>query len=472
MGRRSGLASALILAAAFVLSACQIASSPEQVAGRIRLILQAPPASVTDPDVWSDVQDVYSRREARPLWIADGQTKARKAMVILQTATDHGLTVEAYGASAISADLDRIEVESGAGDERTDELARLDVKITTALLDLGRDVAFGRLSPKQLNRTWRARREGPDLVASLIHASENDLPGWLDAVRPQHKEYAWLQAELRRLRIQFPPAVSGQGKPAAPSNRSEIIALNLERWRWMPDQLGDAHVLVNIPAYRLTVREGDRTALTMPVVVGDPAHQTPVFSGEMDSVVFSPYWNIPDSIVEGEIGVAAARDPGYLKRSGIDILRVSHGGTEDVSPDSVNWEDPEGLKELAFRQRPGTNNALGHVKFLFPNPYSVYLHDTPADALFARDNRALSHGCIRLSQPDELSAFVLRHNREWDIDRRRAAMNSGDEQHVALSEKLPVHIVYMTAWADDSGRIQFAKDIYGLDAAQAKLTAH
>jgi len=180
---------------------------------------------------------------------------------------------------------------------------------------------------------------------------------------------------------------------------------------------------------------------------------------------------LADSIVEGEIGVAAARDPDYLKRSGIDILRVSQQGTEDVSPDSINWDDPEGLKGLAFRQRPGTNNALGHVKFLFPNPHNVYLHDTPGDALFARDNRALSHGCIRLSQPDELAAFALRHQHEWDTSRRRAAMNSGEEQHVALAEKLPVHIVYMTAWGDDTGTILFAKDIYGLDAAQAKLSA-
>jgi murein L,D-transpeptidase YcbB/YkuD len=137
----------------------------------------------------------------------------------------------------------------------------------------------------------------------------------------------------------------------------------------------------------------------------------------------------------------------------------------------VDWDDPEELKRLAFRQRPGAGNALGHVKFLLPNPYDVYLHDTPADALFARPGRAFSHGCVRLEEPEAFAAWVLRDYPEWDATRMREAMMAGVEKHVALKEKIPVHLVYFTAWVDDMGTLRFAADVYGHDAAQAAARA-
>ena len=127
----------------------------------------------------------------------------------------------------------------------------------------------------------------------------------------------------------------------------------------------------------------------------------------MTTTVFSPYWNVPESIVEGETAPAAARDPGFLQRNNMEILRVTKSGATPVDPSTVDWDDPEELKALAFRQKPGAKNALGHVKFLFPNPYDVYLHDTPADALFARQGRAFSHGCVRVEQPEALARWVL-----------------------------------------------------------------
>lgn len=144
-------------------------------------------------------------------------------------------------------------------------------------------------------------------------------------------------------------------------------------------------------------------------------------------------------------------------------------GAEEVSPASVNWDDAEEIKGLAFRQRPGANNALGHVKFLFPNPYDVYLRDTLADALFARAGRAFSHGCVRLEKPEDLAAYVLRDYPEWDAARIRDAMHVGVEKPVALKDRIPVHIVYMTAWVDEAGELTFGPDVYGHDAAQSKL---
>src|SRR6185436_5195453 len=163
-----------------------------------------------------------------------------------------------------------------------------------------------------------------------------------------------------------------------------------------------------------------------------PENKTPVCSDKMTTTVFSPYWNVPDSIGEGDTAPAAARDPGFLERNNIEILRLGQSGATAIDPATVNWDDPEQLKALAFRQKPGAKNALGHVKFLFPNPYDVYLHDTPADALFERQGRAFSHGCVRLEHPEELARYMLRDKPEWTDQRIRDAMYAGEEKHVAL----------------------------------------
>ena len=234
----------------------------------------------------------------------------------------------------------------------------------------------------------------------------------------------------------------------------------------MPDDLGDRHLLVNIPYFHVVARENGKPVMDIRVVVGKPDQKTPVFSGEMQTVVFSPYWNIPDSIVEGETAPAVARDPAYLERNNIEILRMSKSGATPIDSASVDWDDESQLRQLAFRQRPGPGNALGRVKFLFPNEYDVYLHDTPSDSLFARPGRAFSHGCVRVEEPEALAKYILRGYSEWDDDRILEAMHSGVEKHVKLTASVPVHIVYFTAWVDDKGGLHFQPDIYGYDSKQ------
>ena len=201
----------------------------------------------------------------------------------------------------------------------------------------------------------------------------------------------------------------------------------------------------------------------MRVVVGRPGDHTPIFSDEMESVVFSPYWNIPERIAQTETAPAVMRDNDYLDRQNIEVLRASGRGLERIDADEVDWEDPSALKKVVLRQQPGPGNALGSVKFLFPNAFNVYLHDTPADRLFARQSRAFSHGCVRVAEPEALARYVLRDQPEWDATRISQAMASGTERHVKLSGKIPVHLVYFTAWVDDHGRLQFVPDIYRYD---------
>lgn len=248
--------------------------------------------------------------------------------------------------------------------------------------------------------------------------------------------------------------------------RIRQVELNLDRWRRLPDDLGSRHLLVNIPQFHLFAREHGKVVLEMKVVVGKPGNNTPVFSDEMETVVFSPYWNIPDTIVAGETAPAAAKDPAYLAKNQIEILRRGKDGPVRVDPGDIDWDDPAVLEALAFRQRPGAHNALGHVKFLFPNEHDVYLHDTPADSLFARTGRAFSHGCVRVEEPAVLAEYVLGGDTRWDQQAIRTAMHRGSEEHVALARPIPVHLTYFTAWVDGAGRTRFFGDVYRWDEAK------
>jgi murein L,D-transpeptidase YcbB/YkuD len=244
--------------------------------------------------------------------------------------------------------------------------------------------------------------------------------------------------------------------------RIRQIELNLERWRWLPETLGERYVVVNIPTYHLTAVDRGQVALQMRVVAGKQDSPTPIFSDEMTTVVFSPYWNVPPDIARNETMPAVMRDPGYLARNNLEVVRAGRV----VDPWGVDWSRPG---DVQFRQRPGAQNALGGVKFVFPNQFDVYLHDTPADALFARVERDYSHGCVRLEKPLEMAQWVLQDRPEWTLEKIQAAMRAGREQHVAVKRHIPVYIVYETVWVDDDGTVEFRDDIYGHDARQERV---
>lgn len=248
-------------------------------------------------------------------------------------------------------------------------------------------------------------------------------------------------------------------------HRIRQIELNMERWRWMRP-LGDRYVMVNIPDFTLRVVEGGRPVMTMRVVVGKRYRRTPIFSDSITYVVINPSWNVPPSIAGQEILPELQRDPGYLAANSIRVFTAD--AKTEVNPASVDWNsiDPEDVPYL-FRQDPGPWNALGHVKFVGPNQFDVYLHDTPAGHLFNAEGRDFSHGCVRVERPFELAAYLLRgrpHSSPEDII--IAAFNSeARDSAVKLPRAMPVHILYWTAWVDDSGTLNFRDDVYGLDQA-------
>jgi murein L,D-transpeptidase YcbB/YkuD len=247
--------------------------------------------------------------------------------------------------------------------------------------------------------------------------------------------------------------------------RISQIALNLERWRWLPRDLGERHIVVNIPEYRLEVWERNQVPLTMRVVVGKPDTQTPIFNDVMTHIVFSPYWNVPPTIAEGETLPEILKDPGFLDRNSMEVLD-SDGNL--IDPRSIDLADPARYR---FRQRPGAHNSLGLVKFMFPNQYNVYLHDTPTDSLFARTSRSFSHGCVRLENPLALAEYVLRDQPEWTRERIEEAMNAGQERTVKLRSAIPVYLGYWTARVSGDGILQFRRDVYDIDRRLTILLA-
>ena len=245
--------------------------------------------------------------------------------------------------------------------------------------------------------------------------------------------------------------------------RLRQLSLSLERWRWLPRELGDRHILVNVPEYRLEVWENKQVPLQMRVVVGKKDTPTPIFSDEMTHIVFSPYWNVPPDIAKNETLPSVMRDAGFLDRSNMEVLDKSGNRVDPASIDLSN------AGAYRFRQRPGSSNSLGLVKFMFPNSFNVYLHDTPADSLFARATRSFSHGCVRVEQPEQLARYVLGDQPEWTPERIREAMQAGVEKHVKLTRSIPVYLGYWTARVSSDGLVQFRDDLYGIDARQTTM---
>jgi murein L,D-transpeptidase YcbB/YkuD len=259
-----------------------------------------------------------------------------------------------------------------------------------------------------------------------------------------------------------PATVAAMNVPV--DRRIAQIRLNLERWRWLPRDLGARHIIVNIPAYRLDVWEGERQVLSMRVVVGRKDTPTPIFNDRMTYLVFSPYWNVPPEIAENETLPAILQDVQFLERNNMEVIDTNGN---PVDPTSIDLGDPAGYR---FRQRPGGQNSLGLVKFMFPNQFNVYLHDTPADSLFAQATRSFSHGCVRVERPEALAQYLLRDQAAWTPDRIAKAMHSMEEQTVKLTEPLPVYLGYWTASATPEG-VHFTGDLYDIDRRQSALVA-
>jgi len=493
------------------------------------------PAWADDAVAWRATRIAYARNGGELLWLGSARptSQARALADTLAAAGDEALDPAHYDVRATLAlqprygiwPLRRYDAHAAA---------EVDVRVTYAAARYVRDLAFGAVPRSALGGAWRAGADERAAAATgrlLQDAATSNATRVLARAAPRHAQYARLRAALGHLRavasrgdwLRVPEAMKvkpGESNPGIAQLRARLVAdgalhaessgdtlddalqealrpvqrrygldddgvpgkatlaalnvpvseriraieLAMERWRWLPRTLGERHVLVNIPAFELMARESGRTTLAMRVVTGRPATPTPTFSDTMETVVFSPFWHVPPSILANEVKPGLREDPDYLARKNMELVRNGMS----VDPSSVDLEDPT----LRVRQRPGAGNALGQVKFLFPNGFDVYLHDTPQDSLFARTARSFSHGCIRVEQPQALAEWVLAGQSPWTMDAIVSAMQSGSERHVRLADSIPVHIVYQTVWVDDDGTLRFLNDVYSHDTRQIALLPH
>ncbi|HEX2138681.1 MAG TPA: L,D-transpeptidase family protein [Woeseiaceae bacterium] len=319
-------------------------------------------------------------------------------------------------------------------------------------VDPGPTLRQGDAGPRVLQVAERLRRSGYYEGAGA-EAFGTDLAAAVKRFQAVHglaADGVIGQATLRALNV-------------SPQTRVEQVIVNLERWRWLPEDLGERYIIVNIAGFDLDVIEHGENRMSMRVVVGQPYRRTPVFSGTMTYLVLNPWWEVPRSIAVKDKLPLIKSDPAYLERQGYSLLTGWGADEQALDAAAIDWS---GVTAASFRfrlrQKPGPQNALGRVKFMFPNPHSVYLHDTPSRELFAKDMRSFSSGCIRLEHPLELAELLLSSTEAWrrpDIDR---ALASGRETIVKLPRPIPVHLLYWTAWADED-TVHFRDDIYGRD---------
>ena len=457
-------------------------------------------------DRWKRVRATYARYANAPLWLEPDGVKDRATALLnaLRNAPDDALRTDSYPIDSIQRVVDDPAVTKQA---TAKALADADVLLTSAYVAYATDMLVGQVDPKTVSQEWHVPPRMFEVDSSLAAALlEPSMDSALAAMAPTDSDYAIVKDAYVRYRKRAAaggwPRVTGTAM-SAPALRSRLavegyvadstttpsgsdsatsttslvtalkafqtrhglqptgrlgastleelnvpaeervkqLALNLERHRWLPRSLGNRYIYVNVPAFRLDAFDSGRKVLSMKVVVGAEyqGRTTPVFSDTMETVVFRPYWNITPDIQAREIAPKVATDPGYLAAN--DMEYYTEGGSTRI------------------RQRPGTKNSLGLVKFLFPNSFNIYLHDTPAKSLFEKTNRAASHGCIRLEHADQLAQLVL----GWDAGRVQAAMQSGaNNTGVKVPNKVPVYIVYFTAYARD-GQIFFGDDIYRRD---------
>lgn len=480
----------------------------------------ATPGADDDDERLIQVFTFYEDRSFKPLWVRDDgpKTKALRFLEILRSSHEEGLNPASYRIG---------EIEPRIASEDPRQLAEAEILFARAMIDYGRDITAGRVEPMKVDGEHFIYPSGPGAVTLLDGAEQaGDIGPYIQSLAPQTPNYARLKQALADYRAmarngpwtQVPkdetlkegmqqarvPVLrkrleeSGDLAPGAhsgdvydgalveavkafqarhgididgavgPDTLTQIntplsyriwqLEMNMERRRWMNDDLGSRYVFVNLADQYLKVVDNGKTVHTARTVVGKSFHRTPVFSKEIKYLVMNPYWNVPSSIATNEYLPKLKQDPGYLSRQNIRILK----GNTEINPFSVDWHSVTGRFPFRLRQDSGPKNALGRIKFMFPNQFNVYIHDTPSKSLFSRTSRFYSHGCIRVQHPTDLAEVLLR-TQGWTKAKIENVIAGGKKRIVRLKAHIPVHITYLTAWANKDGSVHFRKDIYGRD---------
>jgi murein L,D-transpeptidase YcbB/YkuD len=462
---------ALVLMVTASFSSPAFAAEPD---GPASLIVPIEAVRITVEDRLSAKSSSSSARKARQdalikyygladqalLWVDENGLNERGKIIVseIKKADDYGLRATDY-------DIPNPDEFKPNSAKANDWLADAEIKISSAVLDYARDARGGRIDPQRLSENLDPTLALPDPFEVIQSISVRTDPAmYLRSFQPDQPQFEALRHKLIELR-----GSDSDGKKAGTNNaRIKAILLNMERWRWVPNDLGPFYVNVNVPEFMLRVVDKGKVIHTARVVVGKPNKQTPIFSNEMQEVVFNPVWNVPTSIKTEEI-LPWVNSGGGFFGGGYSTaiferhnLHIRYGGRE-VDPRSIDWGRVD-IRNFEIYQPPGPNNVLGHVKFVFPNKHDVYMHDTTMRNYYGQSYRAESHGCMRVEKPDQLALVVLRHDQGWTQARVASAIRGSGDNHVVLEQKIPVYISYFTLRVNEDGSISTFKDIYGHDS--------
>ncbi len=446
----------------------RLISSEEALSIRVRLEIDrmAPARDAGERRIRSAIAGFHAKHEAGLVWI-DGRGLKRAARAVAEEMSE----ARSWGLNPRRYALDDLRLDDGQKDWTIERQIAAEIAISRAVLSYARDAQGGRVAPSRLSLDFD--RRPPLLAPSRIlsdASSTQDPAAFLRGLHPQHEQF-------QRLRAAYVELLSGKdvgvpeetGRTTGKRNRKRRrkraltrkrklrkVLANMEMWRWMPRELGTRHVWANIPAYHFRVVDRGRTILRERMVVGKPKNKTPIFSDQMELVVFKPYWAVPNSIKVKELL------PRLLRGAGLRGLKISAKlGGREINPYAVDWSRKD-IRNYIVYQPPGGRNALGRVKFLFPNRHAIYMHDTPSKYLFKRSQRAYSHGCMRVRNPLKLAQVLLAADRGWNRAKIVSLTRSGpNNNEVRLRRKVPVHVVYFTAMVSDSGKLLFYDDVYG-----------
>ena len=406
--------------------------------------------------------ELYGAREEPPLWITDSgfSDKAKAIMAEIRKADDWALQASSFELPA-----------ADAAPATEDAQADAEIKLSIAILSYARDAQIGRLSPSQVSKLFDQHPSLRDPKTVLTEMAGSDAPDkYLLSLHPQHVLFKRLQEALVRAR----DSAKATGRRPEDDRKVQLIVINMERWRWLPRQLGNYHVWNNVPEFNVRVIKGDQVIYQEKTIVGQHKYATPFFSAPMRNIVFHPNWTVPPTIIKEDLApkLQGPSGGGFFGNSKDAILRryglaVSYKG-ERISADTVDWNNVN-IHAYTFTQEPGPANVLGQFKFNFPNRHAIYMHDTPQRELFAERTRTLSHGCIRVNQPDRLAALLLGEDKGWSINQVRSlvAKGPGSSTVISLNRHVPVHLTYFTAMAGQDGTVSDFGDIYGIDNRMA-----
>ena len=390
------------------------------------------------------LQSFYRERTEPPIFVTDmGFTfNAQGAINEIGKAEDWGLSLSAFDLPI-----------AGALTATPDAQADAEIKLALAILKYARYARGSRVQPAQLSKLLDqapALRNPMTVLAEISVSSAPDA--YLRSLHPKHPQFERLRQALLKAR-------------AAPSrNERDIqrLVINLERWRWMPENLGPVYVQDNVPEFMLYVVKDGKTIHSDKIVVGELKYATPIFSADMRTIVFNPEWTVPETIVRENLLPKLRGGWGSTSVLREHELKVRYNG-KIVDPGSVNWNSVN-MGSIAFVQGPGPNNVLGHLKFLYPNKHVVYMHDTIKKGLFDPAMRAEGHNCIRMSDPPKLASVLLAEDKGWPAQKINELISVGNNTPVQLGRPIPVHTTYFTAMVDEQGKLRMFGDIYGLDA--------